>query len=124
MTNSIDIFTKSQCAAFLATKGVTLTKAEIKRTSIADLRKRVESLSPVLSTIPAKRDFKPFRDGTKQAALFRLMSRKNGATLDELCEATGWQPSSVKSAFYLDMRKMHGVGIRETAGRFHAIVPK
>lgn len=69
-------------------------------------------------------EFKPFRDGTKQAALFTLITRENGASIQELVKATGWQPSSVKSAFYLDMRKMHGVGVREVAGRYHAIVPK
>lgn len=105
--------------------------AELRRLGIAHRAKAPkDDLERLLATaqkpksgmIPAKRDFKPFRDGTKQAELYRLMSRKNGATLDELCAATGWSKGAVKSAFYLDLAKMHGVGVRTEGGRHHAVV--
>lgn len=126
-----DKLTKTQIADRLREHGIDLTPSQVKKTPIADLQHRLatelrKQAKPArvrdAGMIPAKRDFKPFRDGTKQAELFRLMSRKNGATLDELCAATGWTKGAVKSAFYLDLAKMHGVGVRTEGGRHHAVV--
>ena len=38
------------------------------------------------------------RQSTKQALLIDLLKRKSGATIDEIVEATGWQPHSVRAA--------------------------
>lgn len=77
-----------------------------------------------------KRDYKPFRDGTRQAALFNLMVPPEGAMLAELTAAVPtWKATTVKSAFHSDFAALHGVGVKsafDEAGveRFHAIVPE
>ena len=38
------------------------------------------------------------RPGTKQALLFEMLGRPDGATIHELAAATGWKPNTVHSA--------------------------
>lgn len=38
------------------------------------------------------------RQGTKQAALFGLLSRDNGATISEIVTTTGWRPNTIHAA--------------------------
>lgn len=45
------------------------------------------------------------RQGTKQAFLIDLLRQKNGATIDEIVEAIGWQPHSVRGAISGTLRK-------------------
>ncbi|MDH5528348.1 MAG: DUF3489 domain-containing protein [Nitrospirota bacterium] len=49
---------------------------------------------------PAAAEAKPrrSRQNTKKAALLDLLRRPEGATLEQLVEATGWQPHSVRGA--------------------------
>src|ERR1019366_6943411 len=44
----------------------------------------------------AKRDAKGAREGSKKTTILELVSRKAGATLDELVKATGWNSNSVR----------------------------
>tara|TARA_R110000787_G_scaffold182768_3_gene294825 strand:+ start:288 stop:848 length:561 start_codon:yes stop_codon:yes gene_type:complete len=45
------------------------------------------------------------RQDTKQALLIDLLRQKNGATIDEIVEAIGWQPHSVRGAISGTLRK-------------------
>lgn len=38
------------------------------------------------------------RSGSKAAGLLRLLTTGTGASLDDMIEATGWQPHSVRAA--------------------------
>lgn len=132
--------TKQEIATALAARGIVLTPAQIKKATSADLQARLDALASAKDEAqPKKRrgtyaapkgDYKPFRDGTRQAALFNLMARAEGATLDELAAAVPtWKASTIKSAFHYDFASQHGVGVRSSfdeAGteRFHAIVPE
>lgn len=40
----------------------------------------------------------PLRSGSKAASLLRLLTTGSGASLDDMIEATGWQPHSVRAA--------------------------
>lgn len=51
----------------------------------------------------------------KLGVLVSQMNTKDGATLGELCRATGWQPRSVRAALSSTL-KQRGIGI-ETSGR-------
>lgn len=51
------------------------------------------------------------RQGTKQALLIDLLKRKNGATIDEIGEATGWQAHSVRGAISGALKKKLGFAI-------------
>lgn len=47
----------------------------------------------------------PHRAGTKQAALIGLLRREEGATIDEMVEATGWLPHTVRGAMAGALKK-------------------
>ena len=49
------------------------------------------------------------REGTKQALLLDLLGRAEGATVDEIVAATGWQPHTVRGAFAGALRKRLGL---------------
>ncbi len=51
------------------------------------------------------------RPGTKQALLIDLLKRKKGATIDEIVEATGWQPHSVRGAISGALKKRFGIAV-------------
>ncbi len=54
--------------------------------------------SPSKATKPAtaKRGASPAREGSKKSIVLELIGRKQGATLAEIMNATGWQPHSVR----------------------------
>ncbi len=68
----------------------------------------------------------PARAGTKQALLIDLLQRKNGASIDELVKATGWQPHSVRGAISGALKKKLGLTVTsepiEKRGRVYRIV--
>lgn len=43
-------------------------------------------------------DTKTLREASKAATLLEMLQRKDGATLDEMTERTGWQSHSVRAA--------------------------
>ena len=48
---------------------------------------------------------------TKTAALMALLTRKDGASLEELQSASGWQPHSVRGFLAGTVKKMPGVSL-------------
>lgn len=74
----------------------------------------------------------PCREGSKQAILVDMLSRPNGATMDELLDAMSkdrrpWTETSIRSGFGWDMR-LKGYGVRSTfdedgTERFFLVVP-
>ncbi|PWK54603.1 DUF3489 domain-containing protein [Silicimonas algicola] len=52
---------------------------------------------------------------TKSAKLKNMLARPNGASLDALCKATGWQKHSVRAAIP-SVRKAGHTVIREANG--------
>ncbi len=66
------------------------------------------------------------RPGTKQALLIDLLRRKNGAAIDEIVEATGWQVHSVRGAISGVLKKKLGLTVEsevvEDRGRVYRIV--
>ena len=51
------------------------------------------------------------RPGTKQALLIDLLTRKKGATIEEIVEATGWQAHSVRGAISGTLKKKLGLAV-------------
>ncbi len=54
------------------------------------------------------------RDNSKQAHVIALLRRPEGATIAEICEATGWQPHTVRGTFAGTFRKKLGLDITST----------
>lgn len=74
----------------------------------------------------------PCREGSKQATLVDMLSREQGATMEELLAALSggskpWQEITVKSGLNWDMNKVKGYGIRTTkrgeVDCYHLVLP-
>lgn len=67
----------------------------------------------------------PPKTQTKQSMLIGLLKRKRGATINELSEATGWLPHSVRGAISGTLKKKLGLDIISedggARGRFYRI---
>lgn len=65
------------------------------------------------------------RTGTKTALLIDLLKRKDGASIDEIVAATGWQAHSVRGAISGTLKKKLGLTVasekREDRGRVYRI---
>ena len=51
------------------------------------------------------------RGGTKQEQLIAMLRRKEGATIAQIVEATGWQPHTVRGAFAGALKKKLGLTV-------------
>ena len=51
------------------------------------------------------------RGDTKQAQLVAMLRRKQGATIAQIVEATGWQPHTVRGAFAGALKKKLGLTV-------------
>ncbi len=51
------------------------------------------------------------RETSKQATVIAMLKRTEGATIDQICEATGWQPHTVRGAFSGTLKKKLGLQI-------------
>jgi DNA-binding IclR family transcriptional regulator len=62
-----------------------------------------------------KIEAKPLREGSKAANLLEMLQRKEGASLEEMTERTGWQNHMVRAAMTGLQKKGHTIEKR-TAG--------
>ncbi|MEW8420110.1 MAG: DUF3489 domain-containing protein [Candidatus Thiodiazotropha endolucinida] len=51
------------------------------------------------------------REGTKQARMIALMQRPEGASIEEICQATGWQKHTVRGTFSNTLKKRLGLTV-------------
>ncbi|NVO05714.1 MAG: DUF3489 domain-containing protein [Rhodoferax sp.] len=51
------------------------------------------------------------RDNSKQARVIAMLKRPDGATIDQICEATGWQAHTVRGTFAGAFKKKLGLNI-------------
>ena len=65
------------------------------------------------------------RTGTKQALMIEMLRRPEGATVDQIMEATGWQRHSVRGAFAGAIKKKLGLAVTsekvEDRGRVYRV---
>jgi hypothetical protein len=75
----------------------------------------MEALRALLATKPARVTREPGaprkpREGTKQEAVLALLRREEGATIAQICEATGWQQHTVRG-FFAGLKKRQGISV-------------
>ncbi len=80
-----------------------LTKTRVKKRRGGTVQK------PTAATPKGKKSQTAARQGTKQALLIDLLKRKKGATIEEIVEALGWLPHTVRAA--LTRLRQHGFRI-------------
>jgi hypothetical protein len=71
----------------------------------------IPAAASVAATAPDAAPVPRTRDGTKQAALVAMLRRKEGATIAQIVEATGWQPHTVRGAFAGALKKRLGLTV-------------
>ena len=54
------------------------------------------------------------RDNSKQAQVIAMLKRPEGATIAQICEATGWQQHTVRGTFAGAFKKKLGLDIKST----------
>jgi hypothetical protein len=59
----------------------------------------------------------PLRPGTKQALIVELLKRPEGATIQQIAEATGWRHHTVRGAISGTLKKKLGLSVKTTRMR-------
>jgi hypothetical protein len=82
---------------------------------IAALDGPMETLRTLLAGKPARSPRGPGaprkpREGTKQERVLGMLRREEGATIAQICEATGWQQHTVRG-FFAGLKKRHGITV-------------
>ena len=54
------------------------------------------------------------REGSKQAQVIAMLQRPQGATITQICAATGWQAHTVRGTFAGSLKKKRGLQITST----------
>jgi hypothetical protein len=86
-------------------KKVPNTKRSPKDGSHSAKGKPAQRLAPTAPQAPTR------RADSKQAEVLRLLRRPEGATVAQICEATGWQPHTVRGTFAGTFKKRLGLTI-------------
>ncbi|WP_045726757.1 DUF3489 domain-containing protein [Xanthomonas sp. GPE 39] len=72
----------------------------------------VSRKAPVSAKAPEAVQAKPrTRENSKQAQVIAMLKRHEGATIAQICEATGWQPHTVRGTFAGAFKKRLGLSI-------------
>lgn len=84
-----------------------------------------EDTTPKTEDAPTARPQRAQRAGTKQAALIAMLRTPEGATLQQIVEATGWQPHTARGVLAGALKKRLGLTIlsevEEGRGRVYRI---
>ncbi|MBR0670516.1 DUF3489 domain-containing protein [Roseomonas soli] len=76
----------------------------------------MEALRTLLAGKPARTQREPGaprkpREGTKQETVLAMLRREEGATIAQICEATGWQQHTVRG-FFAGLKKRQGIEVQ------------
>jgi hypothetical protein len=75
-----------------------------------------DASEPAPDASPGARTRTP-RAGTKQALMIKLLKRPEGATIEQIAEATGWQKHTIRGAISGALKKKLGLTIEATRTR-------
>ena len=80
------------------------------------ISRAIEALRAALAGKPPRAAREPGaprkpREGTKQEQVLALLRREEGATIAQICEATGWQQHTVRG-FFAGLKKRQGIEVQ------------
>jgi len=85
---------------------ITLRATPLAYSTLGIMDEQDETPPAETPTAPVQR-----RKGTKQETLIEMLRAEGGATIDEIVEATGWQPHTVRGAMSGALKKKLGLNI-------------
>jgi len=99
---------------------ITLRATPLAYSTLGITDEQIETPPAETPPAPAQR-----RKGTKQETLIEMLRAEGGATIDEIVEATGWQPHTVRGAFAGALKKKLGLDVTsekiEGRGRVYSL---
>src|SRR5688572_18974561 len=91
------------------------TKAEVAATPAKTKPARGNAKASRAAPAASERSPKPTpRTGTKQAQMIELLKRPEGATVEQIAEATGWQHHTIRGAISGALKKKLGLTVEAT----------
>jgi hypothetical protein len=95
-----------------------------KRKKVGDRDALVDELWSAIETLPDPQPQSDTKRPSKQEAVIAMLQRPEGATVDEVAGATGWQRHTVRGLFSGTLRKKLGLTLasaQEERGRVYRI---
>jgi DNA-binding MarR family transcriptional regulator len=89
--------------------GVVITDAGRAAIAVTDGKPVETSPAPEPDPAPPPPDAAATRPATKQALVIKMLQRKQGASITELVEATGWLPHTIRAALTGLRKKGHAI---------------
>ena len=95
-----------------------------KRRKVGDRAALIDQLWPAIEALPAPEPQSNARQPSKQDGVIAMLRRAEGATVDEVASATGWQRHTVRGVFSGTLKKKLGLTLasaKEERGRVYRI---
>ena len=93
-----------------------------KRRKVGDRAALIDQLWPAIEALPAPEPQSNARQPSKQDGVIAMLRRAEGATVDEVASATGWQRHTVRGVFSGTQKKKLGLTLasaKEERGRVY-----
>ena len=95
-----------------------------KRRKVGDRAALIDQLWPAIEALPAPEPQSNARRPSKQDGVIAMLRRAEGATVDEVASATGWQRHTGRGVFSGTLKKKPGLTLasaKEERGRVYRI---
>ena len=95
-----------------------------KRRKVGDREALIDQLWAAIEALPDPEPQSDAKRPSKQDEVIAMLRRREGATVDEVANATGWQRHTVRGAFSGTLKKKLGLTIasaKEARGRVYRI---
>jgi Protein of unknown function (DUF3489) len=96
----------------------------VKRRSLGDRAALIDQLWSAIEALPEPDPQPDTKGASKQDAVIAMLCRPEGATVDEVASATGWQRHTVRGVFSGTLKKKRGLTLasaKEERGRVYRI---
>ena len=96
-----------------------------KQTKVGDRDALIDQLWSAIEALPEPEPPFDAKRSSKQEAVIAMLRRPEGATVDEVAHATGWQRHTVRGVFSGTLKKKLGLALasaKEERGRVYRIV--
>ena len=85
-----------------------------KRSKVGERATLIDQLWPAIEALPDPEPQSDARRPSKQDAVIAMLRRAEGATVDEVASATGWQRHTVRGVFSGTLKKKLGLVLAST----------